>query len=113
MLEFHYDHDAMATMAVRDYTYQIPFGVLTIEGERIVSIEEKPAHTEFVNAGIYVLSPESMEYVRSDEYLDMPTLFQKLIENGKPTSAFAIREYWLDIGRHDEFEKAQEEWQKK
>ena len=113
MLEFHSNHDAMATMAVRDYTYQIPFGVLTIEGERIVSIEEKPAHTEFVNAGIYVLSPESMEYVRSDEYLDMPTLFQKLIENGKPTSAFAIREYWLDIGRHDEFEKAQEEWQTK
>jgi NDP-sugar pyrophosphorylase family protein len=64
----------------------------------------------FVNAGIYVLDPEALELIPKNEYFDMPTLFERLIHLECETAVFPIREYWLDIGRMDDFERANVEF---
>jgi len=112
LIEFHQSADAMATMCVREYDFQVPYGVVNIKNGNILSIEEKPVHKFFVSAGIYVLSPECMSLVPDNEYYDMPTLFEKLISRNESTVSFPLREYWLDIGRIDEYEKANREYGK-
>jgi dTDP-glucose pyrophosphorylase len=110
MLQFHLEHGAAATMAVREYDFQVPYGVVRLEGPRILGIDEKPVHRFFVNAGIYALSPAVLEHVPKDRFFDMPSLFDKVLAGGGIVSAFPVREYWLDVGRLEEFERAQHEW---
>jgi dTDP-glucose pyrophosphorylase/CBS domain-containing protein len=110
LLAFHTDQNAAATMAVREYDFTVPYGVVSLDGARIKSIAEKPVHRFFVNAGIYVLSPEVLSYLPAQSFFDMPTLFEKLIMAGETTAAYPLREYWLDVGQHEELEKAQKEW---
>lgn len=110
LLDFHSFGNANATMCVRDYEYQIPYGVIETKDEQITSIVEKPIEKFFVNAGIYVLSPDVFEYIPKDEFFDMPTLFDILIEKQKKVLSFPIHEYWLDIGRMSDFEQAQNEY---
>ncbi|WP_457564271.1 nucleotidyltransferase family protein [Caminibacter sp.] len=112
MLEYHLENKATATMAVREYEYQVPFGVVNIVGNEIKSIEEKPTYKFFVSGGIYILNPECIDYIPKNQFYDMPTLFEKLIKEKKTTISFPIREYWLDIGRIEEFEKAQNEYKR-
>lgn len=110
LLQFHEDTDALATMCVREYEYQIPYGVIDTDGQKLVSIKEKPIQRSFVNAGIYVLSPEVIDYIPHDEFYDMPDLFKQLMDVQKNVSAFPVREYWLDIGRMADFERADDEY---
>lgn len=107
LLRFHAEHGAAATMAVREYDFQVPYGVVRMNNSTIAAIEEKPVHKFFVNAGIYVLSPEVLAHIPLDTFFDMPTLFQRLIELGLTTVAFPLREYWLDIGHMHDYEQAQ------
>jgi dTDP-glucose pyrophosphorylase len=109
MLDFHRAQGADATMGVREYDFQVPFGVVRIKDQSIVEIEEKPVHRFFVNAGIYVLSPEALARVPQGRAFDMPELFQALISAGRPAAVFPIREYWVDIGRMDDLERAADE----
>ncbi len=111
LLHFHEDTNALATMCVREYEYQIPYGVIETDGQQLVSIKEKPMQRSFVNAGIYVLSPEVFDYIPQDKFYDMPDLFKQLMDEQKNVSAFPVREYWLDIGRVDDFEKANHDYE--
>ncbi len=106
LLEFHVTTEATATMCVREYEYQIPYGVIETDNHSLLSIVEKPVHKSFVNAGIYVLSPSALKRVPNGEFYDMPDLFKTLMVDGNRVSAFPLREYWLDIGRLDDYEKA-------
>ncbi len=106
LLDFHASHHAHATMCVREYDFQVPYGVVKIDNHQISGIDEKPIQKFFVNAGIYVLEPDTLELIQPRVYFDMPTLFEKLIEIKKETAAFPIREYWLDIGHLEDFERA-------
>ena len=106
LLDFHKEHQAKATMCVREYTFQVPFGVVKIEKHQVASINEKPIQRFFVNAGIYVLEPEVLELISRNEALDMPSLFHKLVDRNETVAAFPIREYWLDIGRMEDLVKA-------
>lgn len=110
LLDYHTFSNSIATMCVREYQYQIPYGVIETNNELITSIEEKPINKFFVNAGIYLLHPEVLNYVPKDEFYDMPTLFNKLINEEKKVVSFPIHEYWLDIGQHHDFAKANEEY---
>jgi len=112
LLDFHIEHKSRATMCVREYDFQVPYGVVKIDEHRIYSIEEKPVQRFFVNAGIYVLEPESLQMISKDTYFDMPTLFEQLVANKEETAVFPIREYWLDIGRMDDFQRAENEFGK-
>jgi len=110
LLNFHLESNATATMCVREYDFQVPFGVVELDDGKIKSIQEKPTHSFFVSAGIYMLSPAVLSHIPKDEFYDMPTLFEKMIEIKKKLVSFPIREYWLDIGRIEEFEKANSEY---
>lgn len=111
LLSFHHEHNAIGTMGVREYDIQIPYGVVDIdETSRIAAIREKPVHTVFANAGIYALEPAALDWIKENEYLDMPTLFSSLMGDGKETIAFPIHEYWLDIGRRQDFDRANDEY---
>lgn len=106
LLNFHSEHRANATMCVRDYDFQVPYGVAKIEKYRLIGIEEKPVHSFFVSAGIYVLEPKVLELIPSNTFFDMPKLFEELLKQNDEVVVFPIREYWLDIGRIDDLEKA-------
>jgi NDP-sugar pyrophosphorylase family protein len=106
-LEFHENHQSLATMCVREYEYQVPYGVITSEGTKIKSMVEKPVHKFFVNAGIYLLNPEIVKSVEPGTRIDMPTLLEQHIDAGRSVNMFPIHEYWLDIGRLDDFNRAQ------
>lgn len=106
MVERHVEANADATMAVRDYEMQVPFGVVHQRDGRIEAIEEKPIQRFVVSAGMYVLSPQAIDLVPSNEYFDMPSLFGVMVERGMRTRCHAIDGYWLDIGRLPDFERA-------
>jgi dTDP-glucose pyrophosphorylase len=110
MHDYHLAHDAIATMAVREYDFQVPYGVVNVQHGKIISIEEKPTHKFFVSAGIYMLSPKILDAIPDDEFFDMPTLFEKLIADKQSAASFPIREYWLDIGRMSDYERANSEY---
>jgi dTDP-glucose pyrophosphorylase len=110
LLNFHAEYKAPATMCVREYDIQIPFGVVTIEDQRIRSIDEKPLHKFFVNAGIYVIEPSVLALIPRGTHIDMTTIFERLVEQGKKTAVFPVREYWLDIGQLDDLERARLEY---
>ena len=107
LLEFHNENQAHATMCVREYEYQIPYGVINGNGNTVVSMEEKPIQRFFVNAGIYVVSPEIIKQVSENQVIDMPTLLDNKIQVGGKVLMFPLHEYWLDIGRLDDFNRAQ------
>ena len=107
---YHLSTNSIGTMCVREYDFQVPYGVVNIKDSKIISIEEKPTHKFFVSAGIYMLSQEVLEYIPENQFYDMPTLFEKIISKGKNTISFPLREYWLDIGRIEEYKKANEEY---
>lgn len=110
LLNFHLSSNSIATMCVREYEYQIPYGVIQIEKDEIRAIEEKPINKFFVNAGIYLLSNKVLNYIPKDTFYDMPTLFQKLINEELKILSFPIHEYWLDIGRIVDYERANDEY---
>ncbi len=111
MLIYHMKNSAAGSMCVREYDFQVPFGVVNIEENRISSIEEKPIHRFFVNAGIYMLNPECLDLIPK-KYFDMPQLFELMIAEGMKAVSFPIHEYWLDIGRPEEYERANIEYKK-
>ncbi|GGJ11256.1 alcohol dehydrogenase [Alicyclobacillus cellulosilyticus] len=110
LLDFHLQNQAQATMCVREYSYQIPYGVVEVDRQRLIHIEEKPVQSCLVSAGIYVLNPEVLDLVPRDSYYDMPELFSKLLSLQCEITAFPIREYWLDIGRMEDYERANGEF---
>lgn len=107
LLDFHIQNGSDATMCVREYSYQIPYGVITGEGNNITSMVEKPVHHFFVNAGIYVINPYIVQSVTKGERVDMPTLLEIHMQANKRISMFPLHEYWLDIGRMEDFNRAQ------
>lgn len=110
MMDFHIKNNSIATMGLREYTYQVPYGVVNIKDSRIISIDEKPIYDFFVNGGIYVLSEKILKYIPDDSFFDMPTLFEKIVNKKLTALSYIIKDYWLDIGRIDEYQKANQEY---
>lgn len=107
MVDFHRDHDADLTVAVRPYDVQIPYGVVECSGPNVQHLAEKPKLHFFVNAGMYLLSPSVHAYIPDGERFDMTDLIQRLLDEGRKVVSFPVWEYWLDIGRHADYEQAQ------
>ena len=106
LLEFHEQNGGVATMCVREYEYQIPFGVVTNEGARVNSLTEKPIHQCLINAGIYILNPEVIANVCPETKIDMPSLLEHCLDKIGPVTMFPIHEDWIDIGQMHEFKEA-------
>lgn len=109
LLDFHVQQKAGATMAVRQHEWQHPFGVVRTNGIKIVEFEEKPIHRSHVNAGIYVLDPAELEHINPGEHCDMPTLFERIAAGGAQTIAFPMHELWMDIGRPEDLQRANQQ----
>lgn len=109
MLNFHRQHQALMTVGVRKYELMVPFGVVECEGARITGLREKPSKTFFINAGIYLIDPEAYDLIPNGKYYDMTDLIDKLINSKEMVASFPIFEYWLDIGSHEDYQRAQED----
>lgn len=105
-LDFHDSHKGIATMAVRPHEWQIPFGVVQIKGIDIIGFDEKPIIRNHINAGVYALNPEALNFLHYNLYCDMPTLFSQLQEKSFKTIAYPMHEPWLDIGRPEDLNGA-------
>lgn len=108
MLEFHHQSGGQLTVGVKLLETQIPYGVVDVEGTRILGIKEKPVYRDFVNAGVYVLDPELLGAVPRDEKFDMTDLLARVIESSVAT-AFPLHESWIDLGRHEDLVRARKE----
>lgn len=107
MLNFHREHKADLTVAVRQYDLQVPYGVVECNGEVVKRLQEKPVCNFLVNAGIYLMEPIVRQYIPRGERQDMTDLIHVLIENGRSVISFPVHEEWLDIGTHAEYQLAQ------
>ena len=112
LLAYHNEQQAIATLCVRQYEYQIPYGVVTVDHERVVCIEEKPLQSCMVSAGIYVLDHSLIKTIGAEKRKDMPALLNQQVERGEAVAVFRFNDYWVDIGREADFLRAQGEFAK-
>jgi dTDP-glucose pyrophosphorylase len=110
LLEHHRQDRADITVVVRSEVTTVPYGVVQVENGRITGIHEKPVISHLVNAGIYVVSPDVARTVKGDSRLDMPDLIEQVLSAGGQVSPFYMHEYWVDIGRPDDFRRANDEY---
>lgn len=104
LLQFHRAGGFAATMAVRRYGHQVPFGCVEVKRNRIVRLEEKPILERFVNAGIYVLNPELLKQVPR-RFFPITDLFATCLARKTPVGAFGVEEEWLDVGQRDQLKQ--------
>jgi dTDP-glucose pyrophosphorylase/CBS domain-containing protein len=109
MLDYHRAYHADLTVGVRKYEVQVPFGVVECEDVHVRRLEEKPSLSFFVNAGTYLIEPAVCDFIPAGKPFDMTELISKLIEAGRTVVSFPIMEYWLDMGRHEDYAKAKED----
>lgn len=103
--------DSLLTISIKKEITPFAFGNIFFEGDRVTGIEEKPDIIMYILAGIYVMKPEIFEFFPKDEYFGMDILIKKMLEQNSPISKYDLKEYWLDIGRLNDYEKAQEDYE--
>ena len=106
MINFHVEHDAEMSVAVRKYQTRVDYGVVETDGIKITGLAEKPTLDFFISAGIYVLEPSCFDHLPASGRFDMTDLIGNLIESNRNVISFPIREYWLDIGQRADYDKA-------
>jgi dTDP-glucose pyrophosphorylase len=110
LLMFHREQGAPATVCVCEHSWRVPYGVVVQEPDGgFKGIEEKPLRRELISAGINVFSPEALDILPPSGPFDMPELLSKIAARFGPPKLYPMREYWLDIGRHDDLTRAQNE----
>lgn len=109
MLAFHQDNDASMTVAVAEYEVEIPYGVVELDGVRVLGISEKPRIKQFINAGVYLLEPDVVRLIPDNGKFDMTDLIGSLLDDDRNVVSFPISEYWIDIGQHGDYAKAQQD----
>jgi NDP-sugar pyrophosphorylase family protein len=107
MYAAHCDSKAMLTLTVRPYSFQVPYGVIISEGEVIRGVSEKPKYDFLINAGIYLVDPAVYKYIPRGKKFNMTDLIQWLLASKEKVISFPIIEYWLDIGMHADYARAQ------
>lgn len=110
MLNFHIAGGFEATMCAIEYGVDIPYGVLETQGNIITAIAEKPTKMYQISAGIYLFNPAVMANIPHDENLDMPQLFRSLINQGEKVGVYRLKDYWMDIGHPEDFQKANHDY---
>ena len=106
MLSYHADNKADMTVGVRRFELQVPYGVVEMEGSEVKRLDEKPTYRFFINAGVYLIEPRVLSLIKDRERLDATELIDRLLASDKKVVGFPIHEYWLDIGRPDDYVQA-------
>lgn len=108
--KFFKDSDADMAVAATTYQVDVPYAVLEAdEHQRVKSLKEKPKYTYFSNAGIYLIKKELLSMIPKGEFYDITDLMEKALEMDHTLITYPINGYWLDIGKHEDYKKAQED----
>jgi dTDP-glucose pyrophosphorylase len=110
LISFHKEQGGIATVCARNYDYQLPYGLIETENDNIKNIIEKPVYNYLVNAGVYVLEPMLLQNIEKNKPLTMPELIRKILTIKEKVNVYPIHEYWIDIGRTEELERAMTEF---
>jgi len=113
LLHFHYEHDAAATLCVREHTTTVPFGVVETNGVELIGFVEKPSFQNLVNAGVYVINPKLLPLLPHHQSTDMPTMLINAQKSGYRVVVCPIHEYWIDVGRPETLNEAHTVWENK
>ena len=109
----HRETGSALTIAMHERTVKTDFGVLQVDENSIVTgYAEKPEHHHMVSMGIYVYEPRVLKYIEPDSYLDFPILVSRLLDNNEAVAGYHSQDFWLDIGRHEDYQRAQDEFEK-
>lgn len=111
LYDHHQAHGSALTVAMHRKEVKIDLGVIeTGAGHQIVSYHEKPLYMFQVSMGVYVYEPRVLKYIPKGKYMDFPDLVRILLENGEKVTGFCSEDYWMDIGRREDYELAQQEY---
>jgi NDP-sugar pyrophosphorylase family protein len=110
LLHFHTEHQAQATLCVREHEITVPFGVVQTNGVELTGFEEKPTYRHLVNAGVYAIDPQLLSLLTPHRFTDMPGLLQSAQQAGHRVAVCPIHEYWIDVGRPETLLQAHSEW---
>ncbi len=108
MYDFALSKDSLLTIGTKEIITPFQFGNIFFDGDYVTGIDEKPDIRTTILAGIYIFKPELLQIIPPDERYNMDTLILNMLAQGKPITHYPIKEYWLDIGRPDDYEKAQQ-----
>ena len=111
LVEFHKEKKAIATIAVSKRKMKVDYGVIKSDGDFLTDYIEKPSLDYEVSMGIYVFQPEILSRIKKGQKLDFPDLILNLIKEGEKVAVYKNDEFWLDIGRHEDYETAQSEYE--
>lgn len=102
------NHGAEMSVATIPYSVNVPYGIFELDGRNIKGIKEKPSYNYYANAGIYLLKKEVLNYIPDDTFFNATDLIEKLISMGKNVIRFPLTGFWIDIGKHEDYKKAQD-----
>jgi NDP-sugar pyrophosphorylase family protein len=106
---FHREQRALITVCAKDYDVHIPYGVVEDEAGRVVQLREKPTHRMYINAGIYVIDPAALALLPPAGRYDATQLIQAALDANHVVGSYRITDYWLDIGRIEDYERANQD----
>ncbi len=110
LINYHSNNHADITICSKEHILNSPYGVIEVEGICFKSMVEKPSFRQLINAGIYVINPSIIEFIESNQYLDMPNLISTMNKKGKKIIVYPVHEYWLDVGKPETLNKAIYDW---
>ena len=106
LFAFHVKHRGIMTVTATEYRVKVPYGILETANHFLMNISEKPDITLQCNAGVYALEPEVSDVVPPNQSYDMTTLMRQLVRDGLPVNVFPLHEYWIDVGRPEDLDRA-------
>ncbi|WP_075590618.1 nucleotidyltransferase family protein [Labilibacter marinus] len=102
------ENDADISVAAVPYTVNIPYGIFNLDGRNITGLKEKPSHNYYANAGIYLIKAELLNMVPKDTFYNATDFLELMIEKGHKVIRYPITGHWIDIGKHEDYKKAQD-----
>ncbi len=108
LYEFAINRDSLLTICTKEIVMPFQFGNIYTNGDYVTGIEEKPDFKTIILAGIYVFKPQLLDLIPDNEFFGMDSLIKLLLSKQLPVMHYLIKDYWLDIGRVEDYEKAQE-----
>lgn len=110
-MQYHVKQNNSITIGTKKYEMTIPYGVVDIKDESVVSLKEKPGMGFFVSGGMYCLNPDTIDYIPEDEYYDITQLIDAYLNDKRKVGSFPITEYWMDIGHLEDFYQANADYE--